>query len=148
MENTNQQKKSATSLLKEYLASVSTGNPKLTASYFAPDGWIDAPYVQSLGMPSKYVGHKAIENTMTYLLSNAPDFHFKNIKIIMKSENEVVAEYESEAVFINGRHYKQLYIGHLTSKDGKIVSHKEYLNMLPFVEAFYPNGLKDLITNK
>ena len=148
MEQSNQTHKSASVLLKEYLTSVSAGDPKATASFFAEDGYIDAPYVESLGMPAKIIGTEAIENTMQGLLRNAPDFHFTAIKIIMENATEVVAEYESEAVLANGRNYKQLYIGHLTSKDGKIVCHREFLNTIPFVQAFFPNGLNDLLTTK
>lgn len=139
--------KTASELLKEYLTSVSAGNPKTTASFFTEDGYIDAPYVVSLGMPSKIEGQAAIEATMQGLLQNAPNFHFTSIKPILETPTEVVAEYESEATFVNGRAYKQLYIGHLISKDGKIVCHREFLNTIPFVEAFFPNGLKDLVTN-
>jgi ketosteroid isomerase-like protein len=140
--------KSASELLKDYLTSVGEGNPKVTASFFAEDGYIDAPYVESLGMPSKMIGRTTIEAAMQGLLQNAPNFHFTSIKIISETPTEAVAEYESEAVLANGRTYKQLYMGHVTSKEGKIVCHREFLNTIPFVEAFFPNGLKDLITNK
>lgn len=135
-------------LLRKYLASVSNGDPKVTASFFAEDGFIDAPYIDSLGMPSKIIGRSAIEETMRNLMQNAPGFHFTRVDIIMETENEVVAEYESEAVLANGRSYHQLYIGHLTSRDGRITRHKEFLNTIPFVESFFPNGLKDLVTKK
>jgi NAD(P)-dependent dehydrogenase (short-subunit alcohol dehydrogenase family) len=148
MENVDQETKSASGLLKEYLTSVSAGNPKVTASFFAEDGYIDAPYVESFGMPSKIIGTKDIEATMQGLLQNAPNFHFTKIKILMETPTEVVAEYESEATLANGRDYKQLYMGHLTSESGKIVCHREFLNTIPFVQAFFPNGLNDLITTK
>ncbi|MBS1592861.1 MAG: nuclear transport factor 2 family protein [Bacteroidetes bacterium] len=140
--------KSASQLLKEYLTSVGAGNPKVTASFFAADGYIDAPYVETLGIPAKIIGKEAIEATMQGLLQNAPDFHFTSIKIMLESATEVTAEYESEAVLANGRTYKQLYVGHLVSKDGEIVSHREFLNTISFVAAFFPNGLNDLITTK
>lgn len=142
----NQEIKSASDLLKGYLESVGLGNPKATASFFAENGYIDAPYVTSLGMPSKIMGTAAIEATMQGLLQNAPNFHFTSIKIILETPTEAIAEYESEAVLANGRSYKQLYMGHITSKNGKIICHKEFLNTISFVEAFFPNGLKDLIT--
>jgi ketosteroid isomerase-like protein len=143
-----QQFKSAAQLLTEYLQSVIEGNPSKTASFFAHDGYIDAPYVASLGMPSKMIGKDTIEATMQQLFQNAPNFHFTKIKIVMETPTEVVAEYESEATLTNGREYKQLYIGHLVSKDGEICCHREFLNTIPFVQAFFPNGLTDLITSK
>lgn len=138
----------AADLLKDYLASVSNGDAKSVASFFAEDGLIDAPYIESLGMPSKIVGVPAIEATMKSLLQNAPNFHFTRVDVILETPNEVVAEYESEATLANGRKYRQLYMGHVTSREGKITRHKEFLNTIPFVEAFFPNGLKDLITSK
>lgn len=148
METLKQITKSASALLNDFLTSVGAGNPKVTASFFADNGYIDAPYVQSVGMPPKIEGQEAIEATMQGLLQNAPNFHFTSIRPILETPTEVVAEYESEAVLANGKSYKQLYIGHLISQDGKIVCHREFLNTIPFVEAFFPNGLKDLITTK
>lgn len=140
--------KTAALLLKEYLTSVSAGNPKATASFFDESGYIDAPYVETFGMPSKISGPAAIEATMANLIKNAPDFHFTSIHVVLENPTEVVAEYESEAVLANGRAYKQHYMGHLTIKNGKILCHREFLNTIPFVQAFFPNGLSDLITTK
>ena len=144
----NIQPKSAAALLKEYLTSAGEGDSHKTASFFAEGGFIDAPYVVSLGLPSKIEGPAAIQATMENLFQNAPDFHFTSMKVILETPGTVVAQYESEASFTNGRAYKQLYLGVVTAEDGKITSHTEYLNTIPFVEAFFPNGLKDLITTK
>ncbi len=140
--------KSASELLKDFLASVSAGNPKVAASFFAEDGYLEAPYVASFGMPSRFEGRETIAASMAGMLQVAPNFHFTSVKIIMETATQVVAEYESEATLANGKLYKMLYIGCITTKDGKIVSHTEFLNTVPFVEAFFPNGLQDLITNK
>ena len=148
METTIENTKKASVLLQEFLTSIGAGNPKVTASFFTEDGCIDAPYVESLGMPTKIIGRAAIEATMSNIKSIAPNFHFTSVKMILESPTEVVAEYESEALMANGRTYKQLYMGHLIAKDGKIVSHREFLNTIPFVKAFFPNGLNDLITAK
>lgn len=148
METTNNNTKMASTLLGEFLTSVGNGNPNTAASFFAEDGSIDAPYVASLGMPTKIVGQAAIEATLANIKSIAPNFHFTRVTTILETPTEVVAEYESEALMANGRTYKQLYMGHLIARDGKIVSHREFLNTIPFVEAFFPNGLNDLITTK
>lgn len=140
--------KTASVIFKEFLEAVGKGDAKAASSLFATDGYIDAPYVQSLGFPSKISGHEAIEQSLSQVKAAAANFHFSNYKVVMETENEVVAEYESEAVMASGKPYKQLYIAHVNTKDEKIVSHKEYLNTIVFVEAFFPNGLKDLITNK
>ena len=140
--------KTASVLFKEFLETVGKGDAKTASLLFTTDGYIDAPYVQSLGFPSKIAGHAAIEQSLTQVKAAAPNFRFSNFKVVMETPNELVAEYESEAVMATGKPYKQLYIAHVTTKDGKIATHKEYLNTVVFVEAFFPNGLKDLITNK
>jgi len=145
MKQLNQEFKSASLLLKEYLTSVGAGNPKAAASFFAEDGYLEAPYVASFGMPSKFEGREAIAASMTDMLQIAPNFHFTSVKIIMETPTQVVAEYESEATLTNGKPYKMLYMCYLTTKDGKITSHREFLNTVPFVEAFFPNGLKDIM---
>src|SRR3954463_5618010 len=124
---TTENQKTASVIFKEFLETVSKGEVKAASSLFATDGYIDAPYVQSLGFPSKISGHAAIEQSLSQVKAAAPNFHFSNFKVIMETPQELVAEYESEAVMANGRPYKQLYIAHVTTKDGKIVSHKEFL---------------------
>jgi ketosteroid isomerase-like protein len=143
---TAQQTPSASSLLNDYLTSIGKGDPKVTASYFTENGCIEAPYVASFGMSPTITGKPAIEDVMSNLLMAAPDFRLKKIRMIMETQDEVVAEYESEANMANGRSYRQLYIAHLIAKDGKIVCHREFLNTLSFVAAFFPNGLNDLIS--
>lgn len=140
--------KSASALLKDFLASVNAGNPKAAASFFAENGYLEAPYVSVFGMPSKFEGREAIAASMTGMLQVAPNFHFTAVRIIMETPTQVVAEYESEATLTNGKPYNMLYMASITTEHGKIVSHREFLNTVPFVEAFFPNGLKDLITNK
>jgi ketosteroid isomerase-like protein len=147
MKNLHYKTKTASEIFKDYLDCVNSGNPKEVASFFAEDGYIDAPYVASFGMPSKIHGKTDIETTMQGLLQNAPGFHFTRVKIILETPTEVVAEYESEAVLVNGRNYRQLYIGHVTTREEKIICHREFLNTISFATAFLPNGLKDLVTN-
>lgn len=138
---------SAAELLNDYLTSIGRGDAAVTASFFVEDGCIEAPYVASFGMSPVISGRAAIEGVMSGLLKTAPDFRLKNIRVIMETQDEVVAEYESEANMANGRSYRQLYIAHLTARDGKIVCHREFLNTISFVAAFFPNGLNDLISN-
>lgn len=145
---TTENQKTASVIFKEFLETVGKGDAKAASSLFETDGYIDAPYVQALGFPSKIVGHEAIEQSLSQVKAAAPNFHFENFKVIMETPTELVAEYESAAVMASGKPYKQSYIAHVTTKDGKIISHKEFLNTVVFVEAFFPNGLKDLITNK
>lgn len=144
---TAENQKAASFLFKEFLDAVGKGDCEAASSLFATDGYIDAPYVQPLGFPSRITGHEAIGQSLSQVKAAAPNFHFSNFHVVLETPTEVVAEYESEAVMASGKPYRQLYIAHVTTKDGKIVSHKEFLNTVVFVEAFFPNGLKDLITN-
>lgn len=140
-----QRTKKASIIFSEYLAAVSSGDPKAASSFLADSGYIEAPYVAAFGMPSKFQGKDAIEATMAGVLKLAPNFHFTGMRVVMETSDQVVAEYESEATTATGRSYKMQYIGVIITKNGKILSHKEYLNTVPFVEAFFPNGFKDLI---
>lgn len=140
-----QRTKKASVVFSEYLNAVSSGDPKAAASFFTADGYIEAPYVAAFGMPCKFQGRDAIEATMAGVLKLAPNFHFTGMRVVMETPGKVVAEYESEATTATGRSYKMQYIGVIATKNGKIVSHKEYLNTVPFVVAMFPNGLKDLI---
>jgi hypothetical protein len=70
-----QRSKKASEIFKEYLAAVSSGNTKAAASFFTDSGYIEAPYVAALGMPSRFQGHEAIEATMAGVRKLAPDFH-------------------------------------------------------------------------
>jgi len=148
MKNVNVETAPASILFKDYLDCVNSGDPRAVAEFFTEDGYIEAPYVASMGMPAKFVGRTAIEATMKGLMQNAPDFQFTSLKIILATPVEVVAEYESKAKLLNGRNYMQLYVGHVTFKNGKIVSHREFLNTIPFAIAFLPNGLSDLVISE
>jgi ketosteroid isomerase-like protein len=132
-------------IFSDFLESVGKGDAKVSASYFDMNGYIEAPYVTSLGFPTKTEGQASIEAALKMVKQAAPNFQFKNIKAIMETPNEVVAEYEVETTMANSRAYKQQYIAHVVVKDGKIVSHREFLNTVAFAEAFLPNGLKDLV---
>ncbi|WP_316825936.1 hypothetical protein [Pedobacter miscanthi] len=137
----NYKNRSAAGLLTDFLASVSAGDPKKTASHFDPEGYLEAPYVESLGLPSRIDGRGPVEATILNLFKIATRFRFSNIKIVLESPTEVVAEYESEALLRSGRIYKQLHMCHLTARDGQILSQREFLNTLLFADAFFPNHL-------
>lgn len=139
-----QQTKTAGTVLTEFLTSLGAGDPQVSASYFAKDGTIELPYVSNLGMPDKIVSRDSIANLIGNLFKMAPDFHVKNIKIIMEKPGMALAEYESEALLANGRNYKQLYMAYAVVKDGKIVKQREVMNSVLFVQAFFPNGMADL----
>ena len=140
--------KTALALLKDYLANVNAGNPKVAASFFAEEGKIEAPYFASLGLPTTTDGQAAIEAAISGLLQKTPSFHFTNIKLILETPTEVVAECESETVLANGETYKQLYINHIIAENGKIVCHREFLDTLAFSKAFLPNTKVALKVNE
>lgn len=140
-----QKQTKAEKVFLEYVNSVGTSDPSVTASYFAENGAIELPYVAMLGMHDKVVGRDSIAAVVGGLLKNAPGFRLKNVKVIMADDEKVLAEYESETLLPNGRTYKQHYMGYAIVKNGKIVLHREVMNTIVLVSAFFPNGLKDLI---
>ena len=129
--------KTAPQLLTEYLASIQ--DARATASLFAPDGALELPYLVSLGITSRVVGPAAIEQFIASLLEKVPDFAFKNIRMLIETDQQVFAEYEMEAqVLSTGKTYKQMYAGRLVAKDGKIALLRESLDTIAAANAFAP----------
>ncbi|ASK31928.1 ketosteroid isomerase [Chryseobacterium sp. T16E-39] len=118
----------AKELLLEYLQNIQ--NPQRVAELFAEDGAIELPYFKSVNIPPRYQGKKEIETFISDLLEQAPTFEFINIKVLIETPEQVFAEYEINTVF-NGKPYKQLYMGRLVSKNGKIVLLREACDTVP-----------------
>ncbi|GGA97716.1 nuclear transport factor 2 family protein [Puia dinghuensis] len=116
------QKMTAKELLLAYLSNIQ--NPQKVADLFAEDGAFEMPYFASVGFPTRYAGKEQIVGMITGLLKQAPTFKFINIKILIETPDQVFAEYEVDT-FFNGKPYKQLYMGRLVARDGKIVLIRE-----------------------
>jgi ketosteroid isomerase-like protein len=135
--------KQAADLLGSYLASVR--HPEVASSLFAEDGAIELPYLESLGIPVRVQGRADIQAFLVSLLSNIPDFAFKNIRYHVVTPDQVFAEYDVEArVLSTGRMYRQSYAGRLVSENGSIKLLRESLDTVPAAQALFPNGLSDV----
>ncbi|MBK1895389.1 nuclear transport factor 2 family protein [Chryseobacterium sp. YIM B02567] len=115
----------AKELLLEYLQNIQ--DPKKEAELFAEDGAIELPYFESVNIPPRYQGRQQIETFISDLLKQAPTFKFINIKVLIDTPDQVFAEYEINTIF-NGKPYKQLYMGRLVAKNGKITLLREACN--------------------
>jgi hypothetical protein len=125
--------KTAKQLMDAYHSNIQ--HPAIAAALFAADGAIEMPYLASAGQAWKTVGPEALEKFIAGLLKMAPDFRFVNINFYIETPDQVFAEYEVDCTF-NGKPYKQLYMGRLVAKDGKIKLLREALNMVPVLKSF------------
>ncbi|MDE1906478.1 MAG: nuclear transport factor 2 family protein [Rhodospirillales bacterium] len=122
--------KNVSQLLEEYLANIQ--NPVAAASLFAEDGILELPTVNARAQ-----GPVAIEKFLVDLLTNVPEFKFKNIEIFIRTEDQAFGEYQVEVpVLSTGKIYKQTYAGRLVVKDGKIKLLREALDTLAASRAF------------
>jgi ketosteroid isomerase-like protein len=135
--------KSAFDLFSAYLSSV--GDPETAAALFAEDGVIELPYLTSLGIPYRTEGRAEIQAFLVSLLSNVPDFSFKNIRYHIVTPEQVFAEYDVEArVLSTNKVYRQSYAGRLVADNGRIKLLRESLDTVSAAKALFPNGLSDI----
>jgi len=135
--------KSALDLFSAYLSSV--GDPETAAALFAEDGVIELPCLTSLGIPYRTEGRAAIQAFLVSLLSNVPDFSFKNIRYHIVTPEQVFAEYDVEArVLSTNKVYRQSYAGRLVADNGRIKLLRESLDTVSAAKALFPNGLSDI----
>lgn len=118
--------KTAKELLQDYLSNIQ--NPDKLATFFAPDGAIELPYLASLGAGWRTEGPENIRTMISGILKMAPEFKFINIKSYIETPDQVFAEYEVDCLW-NGKPYKQMYMGRLVAENGKIKLIREGMNM-------------------
>lgn len=124
-----------TRLLQAYLAEIQ--DPPAAAALFAEDGVIELPALSSMGIDARAQGPAAIEKFIAGLLSNVPDFRFKDVQIFIETPEQVFAEYSVEAqVRSTNKLYRQTYAGRLVMQDGKIKLLRESLDTLAAYRAF------------
>jgi ketosteroid isomerase-like protein len=124
-----------TRLLQAYLAEIQ--DPPAAAALFAEDGVLELPALSSMGIDARAQGPAAIEKFIAGLLSNVPDFRFKDVQIFIETPEQVFAEYSVEAqVRSTNKLYRQTYAGRLVMQDGKIKLLRESLDTLAAYRAF------------
>lgn len=124
-----------TRLLQAYLSEIQ--DPPAAAALFAEDGVLELPSLSSMGIDARAQGPAAIEKFIAGLLSNVPDFRFKDVQILIETPEQVFAEYSVEAqVRSTNKLYRQTYAGRLVMQDGKIKLLRESLDTLAAYRAF------------
>ena len=118
--------KTAKELMQDYHRLIQ--DPEAVSGLFNPDGAIELPYLESLGVGWRTEGPENIKNMIGGILKLAPDFRFINIKFYIETPEQVFAEYEVDCLW-NGKQYKQMYMGRLVAENGKIKLIREGMNM-------------------
>src|SRR5882724_552989 len=122
--------KSARELLDEFTAS-SFRDPRRAAEMFAEDGAFEMPYLESVGVPGRYEGRKAIEGFFRYVRELYPDMDLENIIVMIDTPEQAFAEYEFTAQSSKtGRTIHQLLVGRLVAEQGKIKLLRESINLV------------------
>ena len=135
--------KNARELLEEFTAS-SFRDPKKAAEMFAEDGAFEIPYLESVGVPGRYEGRKAIEGFFRIVRELYPDMDLENVKVMIDTPEQAFAEYEFTAQSSKtGRTVHELFFGRLVAENGKIKLLRESANLVEIALGVFPNGLAD-----
>jgi ketosteroid isomerase-like protein len=122
--------KDATELLMAYLALIQ--DPAAAAALFADDGVVELPWINARAQ-----GPIEIEKFLEGLLAKVPNFRFQNIRIWIKTPDQVFGEYDVEALVPStGKTYRQTYAGRLVAENGKIKLLREALDTMAESRAF------------
>ena len=135
--------KNAKELLEEFTAA-SFRDPKRAAEMFSEDGAFEMPYLESFGLPGRYVGREAIEGFFRFVREIYPDMDLENINVMIDTPEQAFAEYEFTAQSSkSGRTIHQLFFGRLVAEKGKIKLLRESVNLVEVALGVFPNGLAD-----
>jgi hypothetical protein len=135
--------KNARELLEEFTAS-SFRDPRKAAEMFVDDGAFEMPYLESVGVPGRYQGRKAIEDFFRYVRELYPDMDLENVKVLIDTPEQAFAEYEFTAQSSKtGRTVHELFFGRLVAENGKIKLLRESVNLVEIALGVFPNGLAD-----
>jgi uncharacterized protein len=112
---------------------------------FADDGILESPHLKALGLPTRYEGKAAIRSLVEPLIRST-FFSFNNIHIFsLDRPNEIFAEYEAQGIIrTSGYLYRQSYVIHLVTQNGRIKIFREYVDLVPTVSTRYSSGLANL----
>ena len=111
---------------------------------FTEDGAFEMPYLESLGVPGRYEGRKAIEGFFRFVRELYPDMDLENVKVVIDTPEQAFAEYEFTARSSKtGRTIHELFFGRLVAERGKIELLRESVNLVELALGVFPNGLAD-----
>ena len=135
--------KSATQLFHEYLGS----DAKASGELFAPDGYLELPYLASLGIPPKYTGPVEVSGFLTFLHEQLyPGFSFGDVRIHIATDEQAFANYVIDAKSgISGKSVHQEFFGHLVAENGKIKALREAIDVCVAGDAIFAGGLEEVV---
>lgn len=134
--------RTAKELLLAYCANIADADA--TAALFAPNGAIELPYVESIGLAPRIAGPVEIRSFIIGLLEVVPDFGFDHVEVFIDTPDQAFGEYSVERRTVTGRTFSQMYAGRLVARDGKITLLRESLDLVRAARAMLPNGVADI----
>ncbi len=137
--------KDAKALLWDVLEAIPDGNK--VAGLFARDGVVELPFLHSVGIESRYQGHKAIAGFYDVVKSLYPDFAFKpeDTHVLIETADQVFAEYTAHTTAAaTGRKIHHLFAARLVARKGRIILLRESLNVVAAAQALLAGGVQDL----
>ena len=138
--------KTAKELMLDYIAA----NPSAAGLLFAETGSLELPYIASIGIPAVITGPQAITELLTLLHTTIyPGFQFEDVQIHIDTPDQVFAEYHiNHRSGVSGKQIHQQFFGHLQAEGGKIKRLREAIDVIVAAEAFFPNGLADVLAKR
>ena len=138
--------KDAKQLFVDYINS----GAKDAGDLFAANGYLELPYLASLGIPPKYTGPAEITQFLTFLHDQLyPGFKFQDVEIHLSTADQAFANYVIDSKSgISGKIVHQEFFGHLVAEGGKITSLREAIDVAVGADAIFPGGLEEVVANR
>jgi uncharacterized protein len=135
---------------KQLFADYINSGAKDAGDLFASDGYLELPYLASLGIPSKYTGPAEVSQFLTFLHDQLyPGFTFQNVEVHLSTADQVFANYVINSKSgITGESVHQEFFGHLVAEGGKIKSLREAIDVVIAADAIFPGGLEEVLTDR
>lgn len=110
---------------------------------FADDAVVEFPYAASIERPTRLVGRAAIADYFRTTPALFQSLSFRDLRVVQGRDPDVavVEVHGSATITTTGRRYEQDYVVFVRTRDGRVVSYREYWNPLPGIEAFGLEGL-------
>ena len=109
----------------------------------AEDAVVEFPYAGSVQRPTRLVGKAAIADYFRPGISLFQGLSFRDLRVVPGADPDVavVEVHGTATITTTGRRYEQDYVVFVRTRDGLVVSYREYWNPLPGIEAFGLAGL-------
>ena len=110
---------------------------------FADDAVVEFPYAPSVARPARLAGKAAIAGYFRTAITLFQGLSFDDLRVVpgLDPDVAVVEAHGSATIATTGRRYDQDYVVFIRTRDGLVVSYREYWNPLAGLEAFGREGL-------